>query len=439
MEWFSLMTKERLGKSDNEPEDSRSEFDRDCDSIIFTSSFRRLGKKTQVHPLVKNDHIHTRLSHSLEVACVGRSLGYLIGENVLKNNSYLSDTNFSPSDFGSVVKAACLAHDIGNPPFGHAGEDAIRNWFRLNRDTALKELVNEEKDDFLFWEGNAQGFRILTKIEHDLFEYGMKLTYSVLGAMLKYPWTSETRNEKGKYGCFRSEKEILSKVCSRLGLKKNLGVNFNWSRHPLAFLSEAADDICYRVLDLEDAHEMNLIGFDKVSAIFEKSGLFKNDKYLGKKNLSHRRKVSYMRGRFINSSIHMIADVYKKNQEKIMSGEFEGALLNKLADPWLSIYKEIDELYSEKIFNEKRKVEIEIGSYSIIAVLLDNFCRAVNEITQGKRISFKTERIGKLLGEGTITRDMTAYEGYLRIMDYIAGMTDTYATYIAKQFMGYGQ
>jgi dGTPase len=454
MDWKLLLVKKRFSKNlgKNEPDDnvgtssfdSRSIFEKDYDRIIFSSSFRRLGKKTQVHPLSKNDHLHTRLTHSLETASIGRSLGFKVAEEENALISEFSIDRINCHDMATIVQTACLAHDIGNPPFGHAGEEAIRQWFKENNDV-LDFFTEEERNDFLYWEGNAQAFRVLTQIEHHLFEGGMCLTLPILGAMMKYPWTSSNRNEKNKYGCFWEERDMMDSICSQLGLKKTQGVIHHWSRYPLAFLTEAADDICYRILDIEDAHELRLISFEDAKELFlcviEASSEKKYDQihgYLKKENLSPRRKLSYLRALALNVATMETVSVFKKHRKEIMNGDFQDPLLKHFSKEMQKKFIEMSEISSNKIFKEKRKVELEIGAYSVMATLLENFCRAAREVTRGGRQSFKTARICDLMGENVLKKDNSTYQGYLRVMDYIAGMTDNYATYIANQLSGFG-
>ena len=447
MEWEKLLSdyrycdeKETINTEEIEP--SRNNFERDYDRIIFSSSFRRLGKKTQVHPMSRNDHIHTRLSHSLETASIGRSLGFKVSKKLGLPKQQQQNT-------ADIIQSACLAHDIGNPPFGHAGESAIRGWFQDHKDV-LECLETPQQNDFLYWEGNAQAFRVLTQVEHHLFDGGMRLTYATLGAMMKYPWTSCQRNENDKYGCFWSEKNILEAVCQKLEMKKTHGVNFHWSRNPFALLTEAADDVCYRVLDIEDAHELKILSYADVKKLFDvpdnseekPDNLYteKQIQYMNNtdKNYSDRRKISYLRANFLNKCVDEIVEVFISNKESIKNGDFQGALKDHMNPEIINILNKIDLTCKKVVFNEKRKVELELGSYSIMSTLLENFCKAAKEITGGRNISNKSMRISKLLGETLIDKNMSTYEGYLRVMDYIAGMTDNYATYIAKQLNGFG-
>ena len=266
MSWEQLLNAERLGSSPRHAEQARSPFHKDHDRIIFSAAFRRLNRKTQVHPFAQNDHVHTRLTHSLEVACVGRTLGQLVGE-------YLGDQlpcGISSSDIGAIIQSACLAHDIGNPPFGHAGEFAIRDWFlQPARQQLLSQMTSEQAHDLCNFEGNAQGLRLLAQTEHHPFQGGMRLTYATLGAFIKYPWTGHgvpLTAAMPKFGCYQAEAEVLATIAHHLGLLPQ--GNLRWCRHPLAYLMEAADDICYALIDLEDGIEMDILPYEQVEPLF---------------------------------------------------------------------------------------------------------------------------------------------------------------------------
>jgi dGTP triphosphohydrolase len=262
MEWDRLLLRERLGREGEEIPDrpGRSEFDSDVGRIVFSGAFRRLGRKTQVHPLAPNDHVHTRLTHSLEVAHVGRGLGKELGRKIISD----LPQGYSPDDLGTIVHAACLAHDVGNPPFGHGGEKAMSYWFETNGPSIFEYLSPEYKRDLMSVEGNAQGFRVVSQIENHPFSGGLQLTYATLGAFHKYPWTS--RKGEGKFGSYISEENLLNRVAEKLGLVAT--GDSSWCRHPLAYLVEAADDICYSIIDLEDAVELKILPFEKVADFF---------------------------------------------------------------------------------------------------------------------------------------------------------------------------
>ncbi len=436
MDWNKLLCAKRLGLNSNgqEAEFGRSHFHKDCDRIIFSSSFRRLGKKTQVHPLAQNDHVHTRLTHSLEVANVGRTLGVKVGKK-LKDKI---PKDISPYEIGQIVQAACLAHDIGNPPFGHAGEEAIKNWFRQPEHISkyLSDLDDNEVDDFTHFEGNAQGFRVITKLEYNWYNGGMRLTYATLGAFLKYPWTSrETKHEK-KFSAFWGERNILKDVASTLGLiKRN---KLKWDRHPLAFLVEASDDICYRILDLEDAHEMGILTFNEVEDIL--TPLCKDDPSFDKiisSNRSNRRKISFLRGKAIGKAIDAVVEAFFHKYDVIMNGNLEGELINFCDDSVKKPLNSAKAIAPKKIFDHPRKIELEIGSYTTIGTLLSVFCQAVKERVSGKKeLSYRTNRALSMMGINAPKEGDNLYDSYMKVTDYISGMTDSYATHMARQFGG---
>ena len=435
MQWENLISPVRLWlEDDNDIESFKNQFSRDYDRVIFSSAFRRLGKKTQVHPLASNDHIHNRLTHSLEVASVGRSLGLSVGYKVKED---LPKT-VSPFDLGQIVQAACLAHDIGNPPFGHAGEEAIRSWF-ANKPELLSDFSDDQKDDFLNFEGNAQSFRIVTKLENNSHEGGMRLSYSTLATLLKYPWTTKEIKRIKKFSCFQSEKDLLTKVANRVGLIEQ--DDYLYCRHPLAFLAEAADDICYRILDLEDAHELSILPFDEVKDIL--SPLCSDDKdykkIISSSTYSPRRKISYLRGKSIHRAIESVSDSFVSNYKEIMAGKFDKSadLIDKCSPCTRDPLNYAKDLAKRKIFDHPRKIELEIGSYTSLGSLLDTFFKAVKEQVSGTtKLSFKNDRVLKMMGINAPKPGENSYEACLRVLDYISGMTDSYATYMAKQVGG---
>ncbi|MBY0443869.1 MAG: deoxyguanosinetriphosphate triphosphohydrolase, partial [Burkholderiales bacterium] len=354
MNWQQLLNAERLGaipKDLFDHESGRSDFHKDHDRIVFSSPFRRLGRKTQVHPLTENDHVHTRLTHSIEVSCVGRSLGILAGQRL----QYALPQYITPYDIGAIVQAACLAHDIGNPPFGHAGEYAIRDWFcRDQHAYLLQNLSANERLDLMTFEGNAQGFRVVTQLENHRFEGGMRLTYATLGTTLKYPWTSSEATASGKFSCYQSEKNILEEIATELSLPK-LGKN-RWARHPLSYLMEAADDICYAILDLEDGIEIGMLAYEQVEPLLiQICG--------GKQDLleleiaaapSARRKISLLRGKAIERCVLDVTETFMLHYTAIMEGKFQGDLLNASPSSMRDGINAAKQLARDRIFNERR-------------------------------------------------------------------------------------
>ena len=436
MSWEKLLSCKRVFDITNKEDKHRSDYYRDYDRIIFSSAFRRLGRKTQVHPLSSNDHIHTRLTHSLETSSVGRGMGIAIGKE-LKSKKELP-TGITPDDIGAIVQAACAAHDIGNPPFGHAGEYAIRHWYENNPELWKKCLKNEENNerkinDLIFFEGNAQGLRILTQLENYIFNGGLRLTYSTLSSTIKYPWGSNhsSATKKGKFSIFNSEINIYEEIASATSLiNKGSG---EYSRHPLSYLVEAADDICYKIIDIEDALELKLCRLDDVKELFFNMG--------GKEKAGHlqsgRREIISLRTIAINNMINKCVGIFQNYYDEIMSGDFEKDLISNirgLEEKGLFGAKKVTE---EKIFNDQRKIEIEIGSHSCIDIIMKSLVEAINQFKENpSKMTFKSKRLFKLMGDNKPVENDSYYNCYMKINDFISGMTDNYATFIAGQING---
>ncbi len=441
MTWANLLSRKRSGVSQLEQKEiGRSHFQKDIDRIIFSSAFRRLDRKTQVHPLPENDNIHTRLPHSLEVSSVGRSLGTKVGQRL---DDELREIGIDPSNVGDIVQAACLAHDIGNPPFGHSGESAIRSWFRAtaNREF-VKDLTPAELNDFQNFEGNAQGLRIITKLEYYLFEGGMRLTYATLGTFLKYPWTSDfiPTAGKNKYGCNQTEREMLQEIATELGLIARSTTA--WYRHPLSYLMEAADDICYALIDLEDGIEMGFITYKEAIDIL--SIIVDFDKIpplhsscQGSELLN--RQIAIARGRAMNTAIEAVVDTFMQHKDDLLHGNFS------YEDPIAACggrVKECIELAKhtaqEKIFNNPRKIQIEVGSHTTIEVLLDAFIQAAYLLRNhdlDRAIPIDRQKNLNLMGTHQPKPEWSLHHSYMHILDFISGITDDRAVSIAKQLV----
>jgi dGTPase len=445
MKWTDLLCDRRYGTIDLEPvEIARTPFEKDIDRIVFSSAFRRLNHKTQVHPLPTNDRIHTRLSHSLEVASVGRSLGNNVGQKLAAR---FPDLKIDRHQIGSIVQAACLAHDIGNPPFGHSGEEAIRYWFTERHNKKwLRDLSPQEKNDAIYFEGNAQGLRIITQLEYHLFNGGMRLTYATLGAFLKYPWTSDAidGNRYHKYGCNQSELEILETIATELKLIP-IGHN-QWCRHPLSYLMEAADDICYTIIDLEDGLEMGLINYDEFIKILTDYQIIDLEQlppsYSDLDPIdSMRRKTAMARGRAIDKLIDRISNVFMEHHDRLLAGEFEYPDLIAACGGNIADYiQATKKLARDRIFRHHQKIELEVGAYATMDTLLDAFIKAAYHLyqsdRQGKQLSIKDRKVLQLMGGNQPQSGWTLYDSYLRIIDYISGMTDNYAAYLSDRLKG---
>ena len=445
MEWEKLLTDSRLGEkiqTKKNSSDGRSEFQKDFDRVVFSPAFRRLQDKTQVFPLPESDFVHTRLTHSLEVSCVGRSLGNLVGETVVKRNPSLN-SRFTKFHFGEIVAAACLAHDIGNPPFGHSGEDAIAEYFRSGNGQQFKSKIKDEKKwtDFIKYEGNAQGFRIITKLQNPKVKGGLNLTYSTLAAVTKYPRESLINNQNRslqnkayrKYGFFQAEKEIFKEVADKTGL--DFVVNkktYWWRRHPLTFLVEAADDICYSVMDLEDGFMLGLISFRETEELLipliSKQGL-RNYRDKDEKD-----RIGYLRAIAINELVNELARVFLDEEKNILAGKFENELISEIKRA--NALKRIKDISVTRIYKSRSVVEREVAGYEVLGGLLDTFIDSYNEAFE-KKISAKNKSVFALLPK-RISDDIPneLYQRLIRIIDFVSGMTDSFAVSLFRKIKG---
>lgn len=433
MNWNTLLSAKRPGQKSTSSESYRSAFEQDYDRIIFSHPFRKLQDKTQVHPLPEHDFVHTRLTHSLEVSSVGRSLGKRVGEVVLERHPELSQ-HFSLFDFGAIVAAASLAHDLGNPPFGHAGEDALSDFFLEN--TSFKGAVSEaEWCDLIKFEGNAQGFRILNQQE-----YGMKLTCATLGAFTKYPcpayFPSRDKSKKSqkKFGFFQSEKEIFSDLAFQLELSKAAGGA--WCRHPLAFLVEAADDICYSIIDLEDGCRLGLVSFEETVELLAPILKEKLDrsKLAGDDGLN--KKLGTLRAMSIGELIDACTTIFLANEKEIISGKFDHALIGLCE--FKGALKKINEVSIQKIYRARQVVEIEASGHEVLPGLLREFVTAGGLLGK-KEQSRKYNNLGLLFPteiSKAIEQSQTEY-GVLRfVIDFISGLTDRHALSLYRKIKG---
>lgn len=438
MNWQQLLSSARFGETQGtlDLEPGRTPFHKDYDRIIFSSAFRRLDRKTQVHPLSENDHVHTRLTHSLEVGSVGRSLGTRVGHAL----AHKLPAHMNAGDVGALVQAACLAHDIGNPPYGHTGEDAIRHWFRESSNAHFLQGLSElEKADLQTFEGNAQGFRLVTQVEAHRFQGGMRLTFGTLGAFLKYPWTVDyvQRGEAKKFGCYQSELPILRTVAKRLGLiELQPG---RWSRHPLVYLLEAADDICYGLIDLEDGIEMDLLRYQEVEDLLRP--LLEEQWQVVEPELEHadnqRRRLQILRGLAMEVMVNAVSHAFVRHEAELLAGTLKGDLIDYCSPVIHQVVNNAKQMARERIFRDPRKLSVEIGSYSTLGTLLEAFLSAVRERILDGEATFRNQRVLELMGRSAPAADWTLYEAYMRAIDFISGMTDNYAAQIARQFSGY--
>lgn len=436
MKWQQLLSANRIGSKAVENRPVRSEFEIDYDRIVFSLPFRRLQDKTQVFPLPEDDFVHNRLTHSLEVASVGRSLGKLAGENVIKRNPDL-DKLVSPADFGSIVSAASLAHDVGNPPFGHSGEMAISEYFLKNRAaSSIKAFVApEEWADLTNFEGNAQGFRLINQSLH-----GLKLTYATLGAFTKYPRQAVLdekivgRASQKKFGYYQSEKSIFNEMATELGLKTQV-VGKSWARHPLAFLVEAADDICYHIIDLEDGCTLGLVSLeDSIELLSPILGDQLDLKKLNARSTQHE-KLGTLRAMAINKLINQSVEVFDEYESALLNGSFDTALTDQIQST--EALEEIKSVSIKKIYRAPIVLEKEVAGFQVLTGLLEPIVEAVLEFKEDSA-SQKSKTILRVLPNEitTFLQKDNLYANLRVILDYISGMTDSHALTMYRKIHG---
>lgn len=447
MDWTKLLYDEQFSFEYDDSKsslDGRSQFQKDFDRIVFSPAFRRLQDKTQVFPLPESDFVHTRLTHSLEVAVVGRSLGNLVGNVILERHPHLKEKNYSKFHFGEIIAAACLAHDIGNPPFGHSGEDAISEYFRNGKGKEFIEHISDIKsrNDLQNFEGNAQGFRIITKLQNPKVSGGLKLTYATLAALSKYPKESLLNDKLDisqtsvykKFGFFQSEKEYFQKIAEMVGLIKLSDNDFFWCRHPLAFLVEGADDICYRIMDFEDGFRLGFVSFKDAEELL--ISLIKTELPQNYKDRDEFDRIGFLRAKAINNLIKEIAEVFLDNEKSILQGTFTEELFN-LSKSAQNL-KEIEKLSIQKIYRHKVVTERECAGYEVLAGLLDVFINAFNSWLDGD-VKNKNRTILNLLPMRIISSAnsmSTLSERFHLIIDFVSGMTDSYAVSLFRKIKG---
>jgi len=443
MNWEQLLSLKRFGDTQKriraKQDETRLGFEVDFDRIIFSEAFRSLQDKTQVIPLSETDFVHTRLTHSLEVSVVGRTLGRRAGKALLEKYPNLKALGYTFNDFGAIVAAASVMHDIGNPPFGHSGEKAIGEYFKTGNGLKYKDqLTDKEYQDVIDFEGNANGFKILTESREGI-SGGLRLSYATLGAFMKYPKESLPKKPTKhiadkKYGFFQSEKAAFLDVAEDLGLlKKSETQDIGYYRHPLAYLVEAADDICYTIIDFEDGINLGLI--EEEFALEYLIKLVKNSIDIQKYHTLKFKKdrVSYLRALAIGTLIDEAINIFLENEEKILKGEFDKSLLDKCA--YEAQINDIINLSISKIYRSKDVVEKEVAGYKIIADLLDVFVTALNNDQNGMPTNYDKLLLNLLPKEFKVVSD-SVYERIMAICTYVSRMSDSYAIRIHKKIQG---
>ncbi len=432
MHWEQLLSLKRQGDKGKrlriEQDDTRLGFEVDYDRIIFSAAFRSLQDKTQVIPLSKTDFVHTRLTHSLEVSVVGRSIGRLVGKKIIEKYPHLKEIHgYQANDFGAIVAAAALSHDIGNPPFGHSGEKAIGEYFSIGNGQQYKDqLTAKEWQDLIDFEGNANGFSVLTSSRPGI-EGSIRLTYAVLGSYMKYPKESlpkkPTQNiADKKYGFFQTDKEFFQEVADELGLIRNKsGNDIGYERHPLAYLVEAADDICYTIIDFEDGINLGLVSEDYALEYLIKLVKDTIDTAKYQTLTTKEDRISYLRALAIGNLINDAVRVFIENEEAILKGEFPYALMDK--SKYKAQIDDIIQLSIKKIYQSREVIEKELSGYQIINNLLDKFSTAYNNDFEGKATNYDTLLL-KILPEKHLIKKESPYERLLHICHFVSMLTD---------------
>ncbi|AXT57686.1 dNTP triphosphohydrolase [Aquimarina sp. AD1] len=432
MNWEQLLSLKRQGDTNKrlrkEQDETRLGFEVDYDRIIFSSAFRSLQDKTQVIPLSKTSFVHTRLTHSLEVSVVGRSLGRAVGKKILEKHPHLSTIHrYQFNDFGAIVAAASLSHDIGNPPFGHSGEKAIGEYFATGKGKMYKEyLTPKQYQDLIDFEGNANGFKILTESKQGI-EGGLRLSYATLGAFMKYPKESLPKKPTShiahkKFGYFQNETIFFKEVAEEMGLlSQKIGDEITYSRHPLTFLVEAADDICYTIIDFEDGINLGLIQEEYALEYLIK--LVKDTINTSKYNslITTADRLSYLRALAINTLIQEAANIFLENEEEILKGDFDAALIDK--SKYQAQIDDIIKISIDKIYQSQEVVEKEIAGYEILATLLDRYCVATDHFMNQKASNYD-KLILKAEGNNFDYTNDDLYTRLISISNYVASLTD---------------
>ena len=439
MNWQQLISNKRLGQEHRHAErhDDRSEFKRDYDRLIYSAPFRRLQNKTQVFPLPGSVFVHNRLTHSLEVSSLGQSLGNDVCTRLKQKHPELANTLFEEID--TIVSAACLAHDMGNPPFGHSGEKAIQTFFTEGKGKQLKSTVSSQFwNDITHFEGNANAFRLLTHRFFGRRQGGFVMTYSMLASIVKYPFSSSLAGRHGKFGFFQTEAEDYRKIADELGLicKSKPGEPLKYARHPLVYLVEAADDICYEIMDIEDAHKLKILSFEETTRLL--LGFFDEDM---RREITERireegvtdnnEQIVYMRASVIGKLENECVRTFVEHEEEILNGTFNGSIIDHIAPLQHEAYRRCTEISYQKIYHSKPVLDIELSGYKIMETLMSVFVEAA---VNPKRF-YSQQLIRRVSSQYDIHSDDVETR-IMAVIDYISGMTDVYALDIYQKIKG---
>ncbi len=440
MNWLQLVNDKRFGLENyHDPKKSRTrtDFRRDYDRLVFSSPFRRLQNKTQVFPLPGSIFVHNRLTHSMEVSCVGRSIAELVAVGLRKKYAESADGVEHFDHLGDIAAAACLAHDLGNPPFGHSGEKAIGHFFSEGAGLSLRDsLTDREWSDLINFEGNANAFRVLTHRFRGRREGGFAMTYSTLASIVKYPYESTLAGEKGKFGFFLSERESYCRMASELGILKlsRPGEPLRFARHPLVYIVEAADDICYEVMDIEDAHKLKILSTSEVIEAF--MAFFPKERHPHMQNVMDsvddpNEKVAYLRSCVVGCLVERCSDAFLNNEESILEGTFRGSLLDHIPDLEKQGYRHCNALSWHKIYRASEVVDVELAGNRIITFLLEKLIEAVTH----PELYYSRLLLAKFPQQYDV-ESPSLYGKIQAVLDHISAMTDVYALDLYRKLKG---
>lgn len=439
MNWQQLISNKRLGQEERHPErhDDRSEFKRDYDRLIFSAPFRRMQNKTQVFPLPGSIFVHNRLTHSLEVASVGMSLGNDVARDLKNIHPELAGTLFE--EIGTIVSAACLAHDMGNPPFGHSGEKAIQAFFREGKGEALRQRLSPEFwNDLTHFEGNANAFRLLAHRFHGRREGGFVMTYSTLASIVKYPHSSLCAGKKGKFGFLCFEEPYFQRIADDLGMRRlsAKGEPLRYARHPLVYLVEAADDICYEIMDIEDAHKLRILSFDETMQMllgfFDEAQKQKILRRIDDEGITdNNEKVVYLRACTIGLLEHECAKAFVVHEQEILAGDFQGCLIDYIKPSVRDAYRHCTEVSFHRIYNSKPVLDVELSGYKIMETLMETLIEAA--VSPEK---FHSEQLRKRFSNQYDINSDDFETRVMAVIDFISGMTDVFALDIYQKIQG---
>lgn len=436
MNWQQLLSAKRFGMEEyhDDKHHDRTDFQRDYDRLIFSAPFRRLQNKTQVFPLPGSIFVHNRLTHSIEVSSVGRSIGVIVGREL--RNRY-PDSAAAFEEINSIVAAGCLAHDLGNPPFGHSGETAITSYFKEGKGLKLEDEIRKEGgrwEDFTNFEGNANSIRLLIHQFKGRRRGGFVMTYSMLASIVKYPFSSVAAKGKGKFGFFQAEEEDFKKIAIELGMIQEQESPAKYARYPLVYLVEAADDICYKIMDIEDAHKLGLLSKEETINLFlnffheeRRTKMRKTMKVVSDTN----EQIAYLRSSVIGLLVDECSKVFLDNEKAILEGTFEGSLIKHISPLPNEAHKICTEVSVKRIYKTKDVVDIELAGHRIIGFLLDTFITAI-QFPEAKY----SELILSRIPEQYDIYAATLYDQILAVLDFVSGMTDVYALDLYRKITG---